>query len=484
MINIKLNKHGYIINKNDLTLIQINNIINDLTIKPLIDERFKNIKYNEADEDDDKEIENIYTIYMVSKNDDKLILPRYYGIEKFGIPKTIKFDINKLNNIDINFKGNLRDYQIEIMNKILPEYINEDTSLKLFGGSIISIPPGQGKTVLAIYLITKLKVKTLIIVHQTFLLNQWTERINQYTDASIGIIQQNKIDINKDIVIAMLHSVSMKDYDKELLSSFPLVIYDECHHLGAKQFCKSLMKVQAQYYLGLSATPERKDKLEKVFKYFLGDIKYRGEIKSNNNVDVNIYYFNSEDNKLFKTLLNKFRKTFKLPEMITNLCKIEDRNELIIKIIKDILIKEPTRKILLLSSRCNDSSINHLKLISDKLINFEWGYYKGGMKKHQLDLSSTKQIIIGTYNMAQEGLDIPSLDTLILATPLIGNITQTCGRILRGENKNKPLIIDIIDNLIPFTSKGSKRCKYYKDNGYNNIEMKDEIINDNEDVFL
>ena len=491
-MNHKLNKYGYIIKKNEISQNQIEMIINDLTIIPTIDDRFKNKN------EDDSSI--TYTIYMESLKDNKFILPRYYGIQKFGIPSNIKFNISEIDYININFSGILRDYQTEIINKILPEYCNPDMSLKKYGGSIISIPPGKGKTVLAIKLITLLKVKSLIIVHKTFLLNQWKERINQYSNASIGIIQQNNIDINnKDIVIEMLQSVAMKNYDKELFDSFQFIIYDECHHLGAKIFCKSLMTVRAPYYLGLSATPERKDNLDKVFKFFLGDIKYRGDILKNTEVSSHIYYFQIDENKLFKTLQNKFRKTIKLPEMITNLCNIPERNDLIIDIINNILKKEPTRKILLLSGRCNESSVNHLKIIYDKLSHYECGYYKGGMKQHQLELSSTKQIIIGTYNMAQEGLDIPLLDTLILATPLIGDIAQTCGRILRGENINKPLIVDISDKLIPFSAQSKKRCKYYIENGYkctyynNNIECINENINinnesnnesNNDDLFI
>ena len=106
----------------------------------------------------------------------------------------------------------------------------------------------------------------------------------QYTGEIAGTIQQNKIDIvGKKFVVAMLHSVSLKNYDRELFQAFPFVIYDECHHLGAKMFSKSLIKVQGNYFLGLSATPERKDHMDKVFKYFLGNIKYRGKFDQNDN---------------------------------------------------------------------------------------------------------------------------------------------------------------------------------------------------------
>jgi len=119
-----------------------------------------------------------------------------------------------------------------------------------------------------------------------------------------------------------------------------------------------------------------------------------------------------------------------------------------------------------------EKNVNHVKELSDKLDKYEncidnWGYYIGGMKRVQLELSSEKQIILGTYDMAQEGLDIPDLDTLILASPLKGDIVQTCGRILRGGAIYQPLIVDIIDQIKPFSDQARSRYGYYSSNKYN-----------------
>lgn len=491
MLNTKLTKQGYIINKSEISSIQLAKIEKDLTIEPKTDQRFKKITDDE-----------IFYIYLENVNGDKIVVPRYYGLEYFGKPTQTKFKILDIDKSNIKFKGDLRDYQIEIMNTILNDYCTDikdpSNNLKDYGGSIISIPPGRGKTVLAINLITQLKLKALVIVHKTFLLNQWKERINQYTDADVGIIQQDKIDIaNKQIVVAMLQSISMKDYDKELFQAFPLVIYDECHHLGAKSFSKSLQKVNAPFYLGLSATPERKDQTDIVFKYFLGPISYRGKFEPNNQVIVKLYSYNIINAK-FKSIFNFKTKTYLTPKMITNVCKIDERNNFIVKLITDIIISEPGRKILVLTGRCNsannESSVNHVKEISDRLnknsdLIDSWGYYIGGMKRIQLEISSEKQIIIGTYDMAQEGLDISSLDTLILASPLKGDITQTCGRILRGGNIYQPLIIDIIDQVKPFCDQAKYRYGYYKSNNYNcsfyQIENGyDNVIKQLDDAFL
>ena len=132
---------------------------------------------------------------------------------------------------------------------------------------------------LALNIISEVKKKTLIIVHKSFLLNQWIERITEFLpDARIGQIQGQIIDIeDKDIVIGMLQSLSMKEYPAKLFNSFGFTIVDECHHISSEVFSRSLQTIITKVTLGLSATMQRKDGLTKVFKLYLGnicDIKY------------------------------------------------------------------------------------------------------------------------------------------------------------------------------------------------------------------
>ena len=153
-----------------------------------------------------------------------MYLPRYYGISKFGEPN--EFQINEGDNIDVPFAGDLRDYQQRITDK----YINHATSGGSDngdngdngGGGLLDIYTGAGKTVMALNILSRLRKKTLIIVHKGFLVQQWEERIRQYLPtARIGRIQAQIVDIeNKDIVIGMLQSLSMKDYHENQFASF------------------------------------------------------------------------------------------------------------------------------------------------------------------------------------------------------------------------------------------------------------------------
>ena len=117
------------------------------------------------------------------------------------------------------------------------------------------MPCGYGKTVIGLYLCAKLKVKTLVVVHKEFLVNQWKERIKQFLpDAKIGKIQSNKIYIDGyDIVIGMLQSISMIEYNQDIFNDFGFVIYDECHHSGAETFSSFLKPELIYSWIGQAA---------------------------------------------------------------------------------------------------------------------------------------------------------------------------------------------------------------------------------------
>ena len=194
------------------------------------------------------------------ENANKLYLPKYYGTLVYGIPPDVRMP--KSIKIDVTFNGELREKQIKPVEKCL------ETFSKGFGGGVLHLATGFGKTCLALYLITVLKVKTLIIVHKEFLLNQWRERIKQFVpDATVGHIQQNKmISDGCDIVLGMLQSIAFKDdYPDSLFRGFGMIIIDEVHHISAEYYSRALFKCSAPYTLGLSATPERPDGLDKGF---------------------------------------------------------------------------------------------------------------------------------------------------------------------------------------------------------------------------
>jgi len=318
-------------------------------------------------------------------------------------------------------------------------------------------------TVLALNILTQIGLKTLIIVHKGFLVDQWVERITQFLPkARVGKIQAKVIDIeDKDIVIGMLQSLSMKDYPDDQFLEFGLTILDEIHHLSAEVFCRALQKICTRYTLGLSATMNRKDGLSKVFKMFIGDVIHKEKRDAENNVIVKAIDFNIDDVE-FNEMEYDYRGNPKYSTMISKLCNFNIRSEFIINVIINELKINSNQQIMILGH--NKVLLIYLyKAIEYRKI-ASVGYYIGGMKQNDLKISETKQVIIATYSMASEGLDIKTLTTLVLATPKT-DIEQAVGRIMRVKD-NSPLIIDIIDQHDIFKKQWAKRRVFYQKNNY------------------
>jgi hypothetical protein len=331
-------------------------------------------------------------------------------------------------------------------------------------------------TVLSLKIIEQIKKKTIIFVHKTFLKNQWIERINQYLPgARVGTIQGQVIDIeDKDIVIAMIQSISMKSYPDSLFDGFGLSIYDECHHISSETFSNCLKKCTTLYGLGISATMNRKDGLTHVFKMYLGQIcNTISDKQDQDDVLVKAIDYVVLDDDEHNSEERDYRGNLKYSTMLSKVSKLNFRCDFIINVIENELKINNDQQIILLGHQKN--LLNYIfKEVEAKNIT-SVGYYIGGMKEKDLKISETKQLILATYAMAAEALDIPSLTTLILATPK-SDIVQSVGRILRTKHK-QPLIIDIIDQHDCFLNQFNKRKTFYNEKNY-------KIIRTNNDKYI
>jgi hypothetical protein len=205
-------------------------------------------------------------------------------------------------------------------------------------GGLLELPCAWGKTSASLYILSRLKKKTVVIVHKEFLMNQWIERIAQFLPgARIGKIQGQIIDIDdKDIVLCMLQSLVLKEYPFEIFNSFGLTIIDEVHHISSQTFSNALFKVVTKYMLGLSATMNRKDGTTKVFKMFLGEIIHKVERKDEHSVEVRGISYKSNDVEFNETILD-YKGQPQISSMISKLCCYNPRTEFIIKVLNDFI---------------------------------------------------------------------------------------------------------------------------------------------------
>ena len=441
-----LNFRGYVLLKNQHPPEELENLRKELTVKPHIPSDYGLPP-------------KPFPIYMESET--KFYIPEMYGIKKYGLPSLDKTYDGKI--IDLKFNGQLRDNQIEPVNDCIKALNNPKKR-----GGLLCLGCSQGKTVCLLYIIAHIKRLPLIIVNKEFLVNQWKERIEQFLpDARIGMIQGKRVETkNKDIVIGMLQSLSMKDYDPKIFKKFGMVIYDECHQVPCRVFSRVLKKINCKRHIGLSATPNRTDGMIKVFKWYIGDIIYKRADKPNSDkVIVKRYVYDCDDQKYCKEILN-YRDKPQMSTMINNIAYYEPLNIILAKKCIEIAQESPDRKLLFLSDRLKqlrmvDELIKSMSAPTSTSTPIITAYYIGGMKQKELKKSESAQIIFGTYAMASTGLDIPGLNAEILATPK-SNIIQSVGRIIRKKHEIlSPIVIDIVHSFSVFENQARKRLKFY-----------------------
>jgi superfamily II DNA or RNA helicase len=451
-----LDVDGYHINKDDFTDEEYRELKNNLCVSPA-----NNMYTDEV---------IIHKQYHV--NDSEIIIPKFYGIKNFGFPKKKKHVPEKAK---IKFIGELRDYQIPIVDKCV-DHILEN------GGCQLSVPCGRGKTIMSINIAYRLGLKTLILVHKSFLQDQWITNIKKFTGADAGIIRQKVVEVEGFMFsVGMIQSIGSRDYG-DIFRNFGLVICDECHHYASEFFSQSIARVTgAAYTLGLSATLYRKDGLVRVVNWYLGDVAYMEKMKPNDQVCVKVLTYTSTDKERFADK-SRYCKGKMVPDcikMISNLIEIDSRNNVILNIINE-LRKDPTRKILILSGRkekhlhvlkdkidvCLQEDVENGKILKNECQSF---LYTGDTKQKDRALAEKNaDILFATYGMAQEGLDIDRLNTVILVTSQ-NDVVQAVGRIMRKILKNgdvRPLIIDLVDNFSSFKSQAIVREKFYEKTKY------------------
>uniref|UniRef100_A0A6C0F3B4 Helicase ATP-binding domain-containing protein n=1 Tax=viral metagenome TaxID=1070528 RepID=A0A6C0F3B4_9ZZZZ len=354
-------------------------------------------------------------------------------------------------------------------------------------------------TVMALKIVSLLKKKTLILVHKEFLMNQWIERIEEFLPgARVGKIQASVCDIDdKDIVIGMIQTMYNKVFPQEVYSQFGLTIIDEVHRIGSEEFSKTLLKTITPYMLGISATVERKDKLTKLLYMFIGPKIHSMLRKQEDVVSVRGIEFVTNDTE-FNEVEYDFRGQPKYSTMISKICAYGPRSDFIVQTIRDLLKENPEGQVMVLAhnrslltymhdcfnNNSDKAGVNHTPpgscskstlaggvRGSDEVATSAKpaaaapaGFYVGGMKQKDLQETESKQIVLATYAMAAEALDIKTLSILVMATPKT-DITQSVGRILRMKHAN-PIIVDIIDSHQLFQNQWKLRKRFYKKSNY------------------
>lgn len=367
---------------------------------------------------------------------------------------------------DLQFQGQLTEEQITAANKLLENDIGTLSATTAFG-----------KTVVALQILAKRQVNTLIIVHTRQLLDQWLERITMFLNIpkkQVGKIGGGRRKPTGIIDVAIIQSLSKNQEVDDLVGNYGQVIFDECHHLSAKNYEKVANACKAKYILGLSATLTRKDGHQPIVFMQCGPIRYQVSAKQ------------QALERPFDHFVTQRLTTFTMPlghdtacqtyihEIYKDLIQDEQRNQLILDDIKQALAEG--RSPLVLTERKE-----HVLLLAERIKKLAKNVFvmQGGMglrQRNQLlaDLQAIpegeERIIIATGKYLGEGYDDARLDTLFLVMPVSwkGTLAQYVGRLHRLHHaKTEVRIFDYVDSIVPMLDKMSvKRIAGYKSLGY------------------
>lgn len=343
---------------------------------------------------------------------------------------------------------------------------------------ILKATTGSGKTQMGIAMIKHLRRRALWLCHTADLLKQSRDRALQYIDADlIGTITEGKVDVGVGVTFATVQTMANLEL-QQYRDYWDVVIVDECHRASSSattftRYEKVLNHLSARHKYGLTATPERSDGLIKATFALLGKVAY--EVPESAVADrvmgVKVKTVHT-DADIDDECLND-DGTINYVKLIEHLTTDKKRNDLIAKHI----MENEGHSCLILSDRLEQLRSIMLRLPSEMLK--EATYIDGKMQSKKAkearaqaleDMRTGKEkYLFASYSLAKEGLDVPCLDRLFLASPCKYNaiVTQAVGRVRRtAEGKETPIVYDFVDDAIGYcTGAYKKRCASYRKMG-------------------
>jgi superfamily II DNA or RNA helicase len=380
----------------------------------------------------------VYKFYK--ETDNYLLIPRYYPLRKVG-----------LGGVQINREQFLENpEQIDIKHNIVPRNDLQRRAINTLKGSracILQLSPGTGKTVITICAIAELKLKTLVLVHLDSLVEQWKNRLLEFTNLKEDDISRLRSktfteDLAKPVIISTAQTfVSLLKRQRETFldalneSKLGIFVSDECHTTsGAPTFSDCSIFVPAVYTYGLSATPKRSDGNLDIIEYHLGKIVASDDSDGimDARVTVIVMDYEVDTRKRYKYLYwaGKFQRARYL-----NLIKKSDQFQACIKRLLNKVMSED-RNAICVAERIALIDQLHKELPYDSKSKF---YKSEPLEKLHYKMT------FATPGKIRDGIDAPFKDCLIMTSP-ISNIEQMTGRVVRiHPDKKTPIIIDMVD---------------------------------------
>lgn len=398
--------------------------------------------------------------YHKSKNLLQVPIGLYDEVRGFLDPRHLKYliDLSDTEKADINAKIPLYDYQEEAVSKMIKARYG-----------ILQSKAGSGKTQMGIALACRLGYRTLWLTHTQDLLKQSYNRALQYLDKDkLGKITEGKVELG-EITFATVQTMCKLNLHNYKYC-FNTVIVDECHRVSgtpakSTQFSKVLTSLAARHKYGLSATLHRADGLERCMYAQLGNVAYKVPDTAVSDKVMTVKVKKIDTRITYDDIKGCYDTdgTLIYSKFLTSLGECQKRNE----VIRNIVEKLNDRQALILSDR-----VGHLRLLKDMLNGAELLVGSTNAKEREQIINNAKagkvKVILSTFALAKEGLDIPCLTDLIMATPVkdFAIVVQAVGRAARvAKDKPQPVVYDLVDDINKCHKMFLQRVRHYKKSG-------------------
>lgn len=397
--------------------------------------------------------------------DDRLVLPR--GL-RHAVARIVEHAGSRLAVTDVRNPG--REIDVTFMAELDTGQGTAVSVLLAHDDGVLVAPPGSGKTIVACAVIAERAASTLVLVDRKALAEQWRTRIEQFLGIRPGQIGGGRRKLTGVVDIAMLPSLARRDDVAELTSGYGHVVVDECHHLAAAAYDHSVKRIGAQFWLGLTATPARRDGLGELVTWQLGPIRHT-LTQDDQGMLVDAWGMEAGPRRLLYVHETTFRYDNMDPSDPGALAAVhralvedEARNALIVDDLVAALGRG--RNCLVLTRR-----VAHVSVLASLLAfrGYDALVMQGGMPTGERRaavnrLAEAKAgegvVVIGTTPFIGEGFDAPVLDTLFLAAPVSfdGLLIQCAGRVIRAApGKDVAEVHDYHDEATPILASSLKR---------------------------